>query len=117
MGTVDSNGTATGTRQINGVAAGTQDTDAVNVAQLKAMETKINMHYYSVNSTLSGDGSNYDNSGASGTNAMAVGPAASATKENAVAIGYGAQADGKGATVIGKNAKATGQYATAFGGL
>ena len=117
VGTVDSNGTATGTRQINGVAAGTQDTDAVNVAQLKAMETKINMHYYSVNSTLSGDGSNYDNSGASGTNAMAVGPAASATKENAVAIGYGAQADGKGATVIGKNAKATGQYATAFGGL
>ena len=117
VGTVDSDGTATGTRQINGVAAGTQDTDAVNVAQLKAMETKINMHYYSVNSTLSSDGSNYDNSGASGTNAMAVGPAASATKENAVAIGYGAKAEGKGATVIGKNAKATGQYATAFGGL
>ena len=117
VGTVDSNGTATGTRQINGVAAGTQDTDAVNVAQLKAMETKINMHYYSVNSTLSGDGSNYDNTGATDTNAMAVGPAASATAENAVAIGYGAKAEGKGATVIGKNAKATGQYATAFGGL
>ena len=117
VGTVDSNGTATDTRQINGVAAGTQDTDAVNVAQLKAMETKINMHYYSVNSTLSGDGSNYDNTGATGTNAMAVGPAASATAENAVAIGYGAKAEGKGATVIGKNAKATGQYATAFGGL
>lgn len=117
VGTVDSDGTATGTRQINGLAAGTQDTDAVNVAQLKAMETKINMHYYSVNSTLSGDGSNYDNTGATGTNALAAGPAASATAENAVAIGYGAKAEGKGATVIGKNAKATGQYATAFGGL
>ena len=116
VGTVDSDGIATGTRQINGVAAGTQDTDAVNVAQLKAMETKINMHYYSVNSTLSGNGSNYDNSGASGTNAMAVGPAASATKDNAVAIGYGAKAEGVGATVIGQYGTATGQYALAFGG-
>lgn len=115
VGTVDSDGTATGTRQINGVAAGTQDTDAVNVAQLKAMEIRINMHYYSVNSTLSGDGSNYDNTGASGTNALAAGPMASASGENAVAIGYGAQAKGRSATVIGKNASATGQYAMAFG--
>ena len=117
VGTVNGNGQATGTRQINGVAAGTQDTDAVNVAQLKAMETRINMHYYSVNSTLSGDGSNYDNTGASGTNAMAVGPAASATKDNAVAIGYGAKAEGAGATVIGQYGTATGQYALAFGGI
>ncbi|WP_292018236.1 ESPR-type extended signal peptide-containing protein [Megasphaera sp. UBA4382] len=116
VGTVDSDGTATGTRQINGVAAGTQDTDAVNVAQLKAMETKINMHYYSVNSTLSGDGSNYDNTGASGTNALAAGPMASASGEDAVAIGYGAQAEGKGATVIGQYGKATGRYALTFGG-
>ncbi|MDG6272918.1 hypothetical protein P9K33_10930, partial [Glaesserella parasuis] len=29
------------TRQITGVAAGTQDTDAVNVAQLKALTLKI----------------------------------------------------------------------------
>ena len=116
VGTVDSDGNATGTRQINGVAAGTQDTDAVNVAQLKAMETRINMHYYSVNSTLSGTGSNYDNSGANGTNAMAAGPAASATAENAVAIGYGAKAEGVGATVIGQYGKATGRYALAFGG-
>ena len=117
VGTVDSDGTATGTRQINGVAAGTQDTDAVNVAQLKAMETRINMHYYSVNSTLSGDGSNYDNTGASGTNALAAGPMASASGDNAVAIGYGAKAEGRSATAIGKNASATGQYAMAFGGL
>jgi|GEM_PF-189883 len=117
VGTVDSDGNATGTRQINGLAAGTKDTDAVNVAQLKAMETRINMHYYSVNSTLSGGGSNYDNTGASGTNALAAGPMASATGENAVAIGYGAKAEGRSATAIGKNASATGQYAMAFGGL
>ncbi|WP_367269622.1 hypothetical protein, partial [Acidaminococcus timonensis] len=116
VGTVDSDGNATGTRQINGLAAGTKDTDAVNVAQLKALETRINMHYYSVNSTLSGDGSNYDNTGASGTNALAAGPMASASGEDAVAIGYGAQAKGKGATVIGQYGKATGRYALAFGG-
>ena len=116
VGTVDSDGNATGTRQINGLAAGTKDTDAVNVAQLKALETRINMHYYSVNSTLSGDGSNYDNTGASGTNALAAGPMASASGEDAVAIGYGAQAEGKGATVIGQYGKATGRYALAFGG-
>ena len=116
VGTVDSDGNATGTRQINGLAAGTKDTDAVNVAQLKALETRINMHYYSVNSTLSGDGSNYDNTGASGTNALAAGPMASATVENAVAIGYGAKAEGKGATVIGQYGEATGRYALAFGG-
>lgn len=116
VGTVDSDGNATKTRQINGVAAGTKDTDAVNLAQLKAMETKINMHYYSVNSTVTGDGSNYDNTGASGKNSMAAGPNASATAENAVAIGYGAKAEGKGAAVIGQYGKATGDYAFAFGG-
>lgn len=43
------------TRQIIGVAAGSEDTDAVNVAQLKALNTKIEartansgVHYYSV---------------------------------------------------------------------
>ena len=34
------------TRQLTNLAAGTQDTDAVNVAQLKAAQT----HFYSVNS-------------------------------------------------------------------
>ena len=34
-------GNADATRQITGVAAGTEDTDAVNVAQLKAVESKI----------------------------------------------------------------------------
>ena len=107
------------TRQLNNVAAGTLDTDAVNVAQLKLATTKINMHYYSVHSTETGDGSNYANDGAAGKNSMAVGPYASTTAEaeNAVAIGYGAKAEGKGATVIGQYGKATGVGATAFGGL
>ena len=47
------------TRQITNVAAGTQDTDAVNVAQLKAVSSSINTdiaasktRFYSVNSSL-----------------------------------------------------------------
>ncbi|MBR4401701.1 MAG: hypothetical protein IKT09_08485, partial [Synergistes sp.] len=35
------------------------------------------VHYYSVRSTATGSGSNYDNNGATGTNAMAAGPWAS----------------------------------------
>ena len=118
IGNVDSDGTVNGTRQIIGVAAGTNDTDAVNVAQLKAAMTQSgSIHDYSVNSTDTAADTNYSNAGATGKNAMAAGVSAKATGDSAVAIGNGAQAEGKGATVIGKNAKATGQYATAFGGL
>ena len=115
----DGNITATAiTRQLNNLAAGTLDTDAVNVAQLKAATQKINMHDYSVNSTDTETDTNYTNGGALAKNSMAAGVSASTTKnaENAVAIGYGAQADGYGATVIGQYGKATGRYALAFGG-
>ena len=44
VGTVDSTGNATATRQINGLAAGTMDTDAVNVAQLKAVAAVAGVH-------------------------------------------------------------------------
>ena len=118
IGNVDSDGTVNGTRQIIGVAAGTNDTDAVNVAQLKAAMTQNgSIHDYSVNSTDTAADTNYSNAGATGKNALAAGVSAKATGDSSVAIGNGALAEGKGATVIGKNAKATGQYATAFGGL
>ena len=106
------------TRQLNNLAAGTLDTDAVNVAQLKAATQKINMHDYSVNSTDTETDTNYTNGGALAKNSMAAGVSASTTKnaENAVAIGYKAKADGFGATVIGQYGEATGRYALAFGG-
>ena len=117
IGNVDSDGTVNGTRQIIGVAAGTNDTDAVNVAQLKAaMNQSGSIHDYSVNSTDTANDTNYSNAGATGKNALAAGVSASATAENAVAIGYDAKADGVGATVIGQYGTATGQYALAFGG-
>ncbi|WP_292017323.1 MULTISPECIES: ESPR-type extended signal peptide-containing protein [unclassified Megasphaera] len=104
------------TRQLNNLAAGTLDTDAVNVAQLKAATQKVNMHDYSVWSPDTETDTNYTNGGAIAKNSMAAGVSAGASGENAVAIGYGAKAEGKGATVIGQYGKATGRYALAFGG-
>ena len=106
------------TRQLNNLAAGTLNTDAVNVAQLKAATQKVNMHDYSVWSPDTETDTNYTNGGAVAKNSMAAGVSASTTKdaENAVAIGYGAQAEGYGATVIGQYGEATGRYALAFGG-
>lgn len=120
------NGHGVLTRQITGVAAGTDLTDAVNVAQLQAAIAQFSgsgsgtggsgVHDYSVNSVDTANDSNYNNTGATGKNALAAGVNAKAKGENAVAIGTGATAEGKGATVIGQYAKAKGDYATAFGG-
>ncbi|SUP42727.1 ESPR-type extended signal peptide-containing protein [Veillonella criceti] len=94
-----------GTRQITNVAAGTQDTDAVNVAQLKALNTKVDnnaTHYFSVNGPTP-NGTNYENDGATGANSMAIGPNASASADNAVALGSNVEADIDNAIVIGSN--------------
>ncbi|MEE6031869.1 YadA family autotransporter adhesin [Avibacterium paragallinarum] len=76
-------------RQITGVAAGSEDTDAVNVAQLKAASP----HYMSINSSLTETGNNFDNKGAKGTNAMAFGFNAVASSDNSVAFGANAVAN------------------------
>lgn len=91
------------TRQITNVAAGTQDTDAVNVAQLKAAQT----HFYSVNSTDE-KAVNYNNDGAKGKNSLAAGVGALANGSDSVAIGTNAtiQKDGNNSVAIGTNAKA-----------
>ena len=88
------------TRQITGVAAGTQDTDAVNVAQLKAAQT----HFYSVNSTDEKAG-NYNNDGAKGKNSLAAGVGALANGNNSVAIGTKAKAQND-ALAVGESASA-----------
>ncbi len=104
------------TRQITGVAAGTEDTDVVNVAQLKQVADQVKnakMHYYSVKTTPDTDGkseSNYANDGATGNNAMAMGVYAKASGFTATAIGYHSKAIGTnsvalmGTTAHGTNA-------------
>ncbi|MFR3115540.1 MAG: hypothetical protein ACLTM5_06435, partial [Dialister sp.] len=94
------------TRQITGLAAGTEDTDAVNVAQLKALNTKVDkgaVHYFSVKSDDSANpaGTNWNNDGATG--------------QSAIAIGRLAQAKGDLSTALGTSAKAQEEYSTALG--
>lgn len=125
------------TRQITNVAAGKEDTDAVNVAQLK----KAQIHYYSMNpksDVATGTDSNYNNDGATGDDAIAIGPLASAKGIHSLALGYGAQTthsdvldekknmddntavgynsqSGYRSTALGYNSKATGRYAVTLG--
>ena len=85
------------TRQITNVAAGTQDTDAVNVAQLKKVQAAAGaakVHYYSAKSTKTGAGSNYDNDGAEA--------------EDSIVLGISSSSDGVNSTVLGNNNKLTG---------
>ncbi|MET3372654.1 autotransporter adhesin [Variovorax boronicumulans] len=103
-------------RQITGVAAGTENGDAVNVAQLKAAQAAATTHYYSVNDNGT-PGGNYDNNGATGTNAMAAGVNAAANGANTVAVGVGAQANGLNSLSVGPNAGqgSSGAFNAAFG--
>ena len=85
------------TRQITNVAAGTQDTDAVNVAQLKKVKAAADaakVHYYSAKSTKTGAGSNYDNDGAEA--------------EDSIVLGISSSSKGVNSTVLGNNNKLTG---------
>ena len=81
-------------RTLGNVADGVKDNDAVNVSQLNAAKVK----YFSVNSTDSG---NRDNTGATGTNAIAIGPTAKSTGDNGLAIGNNAQANSNFAVALG----------------
>ena len=119
------------TRQITNLAAGTEDTDAVNVAQLKALNRKVDegaVHYFSVNADDSAApaDTNWNNDGAKSTGSIAVGQKARTlelpsdalqtpekiSSDNAVALGSEASAAGKGSVAIGKNAVTGTRYAT-----
>lgn len=110
--------TVNGTRQIVGVAAGSEDTDAVNVAQLKAALRQTGtgtIHDYSVNSTNTTTDTNYNYDADTGSNALAAGVSAKATGVRSVAVGNGAKAQGVDSIAIGTNAVATGQGAMVIG--
>ena len=111
---------------ISGLADGTQATDAVNLRQLDGAIAEGKSKYFSVNATIPG---NRDNSGADGTNAIAIGPEAtalgnssialgaqsSAQSVNAVAIGTSTQALGVNSSVLGNNSLAYGSGGVAIG--
>lgn len=85
------------TRQITNLAAGTEDTDAVNVAQMKAAADAVKTHFYSVNSQDTKAG-NYNNDGATGTDALAAGVGANTNIDNSIAMGTNAQTLHSGGT-------------------
>ena len=91
-------------RTLGNVANGVKDNDAVNVSQLNATKVK----YFSVNSTVTG---NQDNTGATGVNAIAIGPAATATKAQSIALGNSATAGGTDSIAIGNGSVAADKVA------
>ena len=128
------------TRQISGVAAGTQDTDAVNVAQLKASMTTLSSADGTVKITpkYNDDGSRtFDLSASGGSGSGSGGHFVSVTKNNSwesddslknagnynndgatgtqsTAVGVNAQAKTQG-TALGNGANASNTGATAIG--
>ncbi|WP_127059216.1 YadA-like family protein [Veillonella ratti] len=121
-------GTDFATRQIINVAAGTEDTDAVNVAQLKALNVKVDdnsVKYFSVKPTYYDDNTelveetvNADNQGATGRSSMAIGAGATTNASNSLAIGHKATISddsANGQMAIGYKATASGQESVALG--
>ncbi|WP_251423456.1 YadA-like family protein [Veillonella agrestimuris] len=110
-------GTTTQTRQLVNVAAGSQDTDAVNVAQLKSLrnyvDTKTNIEepntYFHVN-----DGTNTGTGNAT-TNYGKVTNAAGATATGAVTGGVNAKGQGLTSVAIGQDSHAVTNESIAIG--
>ncbi|MDN4587019.1 hypothetical protein DBA29_00695 [Xenophilus aerolatus] len=124
-GSTVSVGSAGAERTVTNVAAGrisASSTDAINGSQLYATNQAITnvagqlTHYYSVNDK-GVQGPNYKNDGATGSNALAAGVAASATGANATAIGASARALNGGDTAIGSGSRASGGGSVAIGDL
>ncbi|TCM66655.1 trimeric autotransporter adhesin, partial [Acinetobacter calcoaceticus] len=125
---------------ISNVGTGVAGTDAVNVDQLNAAKTKVTAgsntsvdfdaatntytvnataagpesHYFSVNDGGTPSG-NYNNDGATGDDALAVGHNALASGVNSSALGNGAEATATKAVAVGNLAIASGQNTTALG--
>ena len=103
VGASDANGNVIESRQITNVAAGTNDSDAVNVAQLKSAVTAAETHYYSWNDQDDHQ-PNYKNDGATGNRALAAGIGAAAAGDGATSVGNYTNASGKTSIAIGGTA-------------
>ena len=96
-------------RQLKNVAPGevsATSTDAINGSQLAAIANELSHKYVSINSN---DTPNKDNTGAKGTNSIAIGPNASTTTaaEKSVVIGDGASATVTNGVAIGSKSVAS----------
>ena len=89
-------------RQIKNVAPGevsATSTDAINGSQLFAVASQIKpINYFSVKSSAVG---NKNNDGATGNDAVAIGPGAQSSGDNGVSLGNGSQANAESVVSIG----------------
>lgn len=110
------------TRQITNVAAGTEDTDAVNVAQLKSIQTQLDsnsVHYFSTKSSQTSTDTNYLNDGATGTDSMVIGINSKSSGNNSVVLGNGVSVVGNknnfnSSIVVGQNIDVDGTHNAVF---
>ncbi|MFM0390106.1 YadA family autotransporter adhesin, partial [Paraburkholderia dipogonis] len=117
-------GSAGNERTVTNVAAGrvsATSTDAVNGSQLYATDQAVSSlsttitanktHYYSVNDGGT-QSANYADDGATGTNALAAGVAATAAGANSTALGQGATANNANAVALGSGSTTAAAVAT-----
>ena len=110
-------------RQIVNLADGTEDTDAVNLRQLKGLAEKVStssMHFFHVKSNDTAVGTNYENDGVqraateslaigartqvlNGTNGVAVGFRNTVSAEQGIALGSRLTTEGRRTILIGNN--------------
>ena len=103
---INANGT------ISKVTAATSSDQAVNLGQMNSAIAASQTKYYSVNSNESG---NQNNTGATGENAIAAGPAATAVGDRSISIGDNTKAQGTNSIAIGNSNTTSDRQATAYG--
>ncbi|MNH70609.1 Adhesin YadA precursor [compost metagenome] len=116
-------GSAGNERQITNVASGTEDTDAVNLAQLKEVSGDITNVSNSITKIANGtDGmfqvnntNNLSKPVVTGDNALAGGAGASASGGNSMAVGMQAKSSGTDSVALGNASSATARNSVALG--
>lgn len=110
-GTTYNSTTKAGGTTLTNVAYGVNDSDAVNVQQLRDATGDMynnGVKYFHANSTKA-------DSVATGTDSIAVGPAAKSVGESSIAMGNAATSTGAGSMAMGQNAQSTGENSVAIG--
>ncbi|WP_201550727.1 YadA-like family protein [Psychrobacter sp. DD43] len=111
LGAVSVGNNVDGNRQIVNVAAGRDDSDAVNVSQLRALDTIVAGIDFPIRSS---NAKPYTTS-VTGTDALAVGSNAIANGDRSTAVGENAKAIGIQASAFGAGAEATARSSLASG--
>lgn len=94
--------------QIKNVKDGVDAGDAVNKGQMDQAVSAAKVHYYSVKTDDTGTAkNNFNNDGAVGSDSLAMGVIAKATKERSVAVGNNVSAESDGSIAMGVGYKNT----------